>query len=83
MHTERLDTTSAAGAPATADTTDNRWMKIRDAARYAGGVNPQLLYREAATGRLRVARVGSGRNKLTCTRWVDQWLDGRASGGDR
>jgi len=51
-----------------------RWMKIRAACEHAGDSNPKLLYKAAASGALKVARVGAGRNLLFCAEWLDEWL---------
>ena len=50
-----------------------QWMKIAEAAEYAH-VSRRLLYRAAQAGRLRVSRVGLGRNLVTCAQWIDTWL---------
>jgi len=51
------------------------WVKVPDAAeRWAGGVNPKVLYRAIRDGHLRAARIGSGRNLLVCEAQVDEWL---------
>jgi hypothetical protein len=51
-----------------------RWLKCRDAAVYAGGVGEKTLYSAARAGKLRVARIGAGRNWITNEAWVDAWL---------
>jgi hypothetical protein len=56
-----------------------RWLKIPEAAKeWAGGCNPKTLYAAARTGRLKVARIGAGRNMLVCEQFVDEWLKGSA-----
>jgi len=54
------------------------WFKIAVAAVYAGGLAPRTLYAAAQRGDLRVARIGAGRNLLTCDEWVDEWLSASA-----
>lgn len=49
-------------------------MKATAAADYCGGVSVKLLYAAARSGKLRVARIGAGRNWLTCAEWCDEWL---------
>ena len=58
------------------------WMKITAAAVYAGKVSAKLLYDEIRAGRLMAARIGAGRNLLTCDEWLDQWLRARAERSD-
>jgi len=51
------------------------WKKISDAARdWAGDVHPKILYYAIRQNRLQVARIGAGRNMLTCEKWIDEWL---------
>jgi excisionase family DNA binding protein len=51
-----------------------KWMKVDEARRYAGGVSRKLIYRAVANGRLRAARVGTGRSLLFHDHWIDAWL---------
>ena len=50
------------------------WRKIGAAAEYAGGLSVNTIYRAISRGDLRAARIGAGRNLLTCDRWLDEWL---------
>ncbi len=50
-----------------------RWMKIRDACAYLGGISADTLYAATARGECRVARIGAGRNLLWCEEWLDQY----------
>jgi excisionase family DNA binding protein len=52
------------------------WIRIKDAAQYAGRVNQKTIYAAIRRGDLRVARIGVGRNVLTSREWVDAWLSG-------
>ena len=54
-----------------------RWLRCREAAQHAH-LSEKLIYRAAHAGKLRVVRIGAGRNWLTCEAWVDQWLLGEA-----
>ena len=56
-----------------------RWMKVDEACRHAGNVSRKTLYGAVRTGRLKAARLGSGRNLLFAAEWLDDWL--RASSG--
>lgn len=56
------------------------WAKADEAAaKWAGGVNPKILYRAVREGKLRAARIGAGRNMLFCEAWIDEWLTGGAA----
>jgi excisionase family DNA binding protein len=54
------------------------WIRVRDAAQYAGRMNQKTVYAAIRRGDLRVARIGAGRNMLTSREWVDEWLRGAA-----
>ena len=57
-----------------------RWRKIPEAAREcAGGVNAKVLYQAIRAGKLKAARIGAGRNVLTCDEWIDEWLQNAAT----
>ena len=51
-----------------------RWFRCAEAARYAGGISEKVLYRAVREGKLRVARIGAGRNILFAEQWIDEWL---------
>jgi excisionase family DNA binding protein len=55
------------------------WMKIDAARAYAGGISRKALYRAVASGRLRAARIGTGRSLLFCESWIDEWLRATAT----
>ncbi len=55
------------------------WMKIDAARTYAGGISRKALYRAVASGRLRAARIGTGRSLLFCEPWIDEWLRATAT----
>ncbi len=71
-------TTDTPDRPAETD-----WLKAKPAARYCGGIGAKLLYTDVRAGRLKAARIGSGRNLLFHRRWLDEWLQQRAAGGVR
>jgi len=51
------------------------WRKASYAARrWAGDVNPKILYAAHAAGKLKAAHIGAGRNLLFCKEWIDEWL---------
>ncbi len=49
------------------------WLTVHQAAKRAQ-VSVKTIYREAAAGRLRVARVGGRRELRLLAVWIDQWL---------
>lgn len=49
------------------------WMTRTQAAAYIQK-SPKFLMKEINAGRLRAARVGSGRQILTCAAWCDEWV---------
>jgi hypothetical protein len=49
------------------------WFTVKEAAKRAR-CSPRILYGEANLVRLRVARVGAGRNTRFHVQWVDEWL---------
>jgi len=53
------------------------WLRVAEAKRAQCGI--KTLYREVQAGRLRAARVGSGRALRFRAEWIDEWLqkDGR------
>lgn len=51
-----------------------RWLKVRGAAEYAGGLSQRTVYQAIRSGRLRAARLGAGRNVVTSAEWIDGWL---------
>ena len=51
-----------------------RWLKVDAAREYAGGVSRKTICKAVNDGKLRVARIGAGRNWVTSTEWLDQWL---------
>ena len=50
------------------------WLKIDAACAYCGGVSRRTLYDAVKAGKLRVTRIGAGRNVLFNTTWLDAWL---------
>jgi hypothetical protein len=51
------------------------WLKVPKAAKEnAGGVSPKVLYAAIRQGKLKAARIGSGRNILVCEAFIDEWL---------
>jgi hypothetical protein len=50
------------------------WKKIPDAAREWAAVSPKTLYRAIQENKCKAARIGAGRNVLTCKEFVDEWL---------
>ena len=66
-----------------------KWMKVDAACSRAGGVHRKTIYAAVATGKLKVARIGAGRNLLFSDVWIDEWLMGShkdespATGGTR
>lgn len=71
-----------------------RWLQVDGAARYMGNVSRKTVYAAVAAG-MRVARLGDGGLRrdskgrrcqgrmLFYTLWIDEFLQGRASGGPR
>ena len=49
------------------------WFKVRMAAKYSG-LSTKTVYGAIRNGKLRAARIGAGRNVVTCRAWVDEWL---------
>jgi predicted DNA-binding transcriptional regulator AlpA len=60
--------------PATDNATRPKWIKMTAACAYAGGVSRKAMYRAIASGKLRAARIGAGRNMVFCEQWIDDWL---------
>jgi hypothetical protein len=54
-------------------------MKVPAAAKYAGNVAEKTIYAAIRSGDLRAARIGAGRNVLTCDIWIDEWLQSSAT----
>ena len=51
------------------------WRKVPHAAKtWAGGVDPDLIYRAIREMKCRAARIGAGRNLLVCEQFIDEWL---------
>lgn len=50
-----------------------RWMKVREACAYLGGISADTLYDATKRGECRVARIGAGRNMLWCEEWLDAY----------
>ena len=50
------------------------WMKVTQAAEYAGNVSVKVIYRAIREGHLKAARIGNGRNVLLCELFIDEWL---------
>jgi hypothetical protein len=59
------------------------WGTIPHAAKIWGNacVGPKTAYQAARDGKLRVARIGAGRNMVTCREWFDEWLVSLADPG--
>ena len=55
------------------------WLKVRQAAAYAGNLSERTVYTAIRSGKLRAARIGAGRNVVTSQEWIDTWL-GKAGG---
>jgi excisionase family DNA binding protein len=51
-----------------------RWLKVRQAAEYAGGLSARTVYAAIKAGKLRAARIGAGRSIVVAQEWVDAWL---------
>jgi hypothetical protein len=49
------------------------WCRVPEAARYAA-VGEKVIRHAVRSGALRVARLGEGRNYITCREWIDVWL---------
>jgi excisionase family DNA binding protein len=58
-------------------TAPSPWMTIAEAAVYLKR-GRRFVAREIAAGRLRAARVGARRQVLTCTAWLDAWVEDQA-----
>jgi hypothetical protein len=62
------------------------WMRVDEVRRYASGNGPlisrKLIYAAIRSGRLRAARIGAGRNLVTCAEWVDDYLTASAIARD-
>jgi excisionase family DNA binding protein len=54
------------------------WMKVDGARAYMGGFSRRTIYEAIRRGELRAARIGAGRNVVTCTEWCDDYLKRRA-----
>ena len=54
------------------------WMKAKAASEYSG-ISTKLLYAAVRRGQLRAAPIGTGRNKLFCAEWLDEYLVDRAA----
>jgi hypothetical protein len=52
-----------------------RWMKVRPACEYLGGIHPETLYAAVREGKCKASRIGAGRNLL----FSDVWLDAYAT----
>jgi len=55
------------------------WLRVAEAAKRAQ-CGSKTLYREVQAGRLRAARVGSGRALRFRAEWIDEWLQGDSKG---
>jgi excisionase family DNA binding protein len=64
--------------PPAAPSAVSPWLTVKEAAKRAR-CSPKILYREANVGRLRVARVGVGRNMRFHVAWVDEWLTAQSN----
>ncbi len=60
-----------------------RWMKVDEAAKYAGGIAPKTLYAMVRSGKLRAARIGAGRNLLFGDELIDDAFRRIATQADR
>jgi len=49
------------------------WIKVQIAAEYSA-TSKKTIYDAIKQGKLRAARIGAGRNLVTCRTWVDAWL---------
>ena len=56
-------------------TLSSPWLTVPEAAKRAQ-CGRKTIYAEVRAGRLRVARIGGGRNLRFHTEWVDAWLQG-------
>ena len=69
------ETLTAADIELTLKAADMRWKKVPEAAtEWAGNVSPKTMYGAIRAGKLKAARIGSGRNVLICEQYVDAWL---------
>ena len=50
------------------------WFKAPRAAEYAGNISVKVIYAAVRSGKLRAAKIGSGRNILLCEAFIDDWL---------
>lgn len=52
-----------------------RWLKIEAAAQeWCGGISAKTMYAAVRAGKLRVARIGAGRNMLVSEEFCTAWL---------
>ena len=57
------------------------WLTAKQAAAYCQ-TGPRVIYRAAASGQLRAARVGGRRDLRLREDWLDTWLEQTASPAD-
>ena len=53
---------------------ENRWLKVTDAAQYAG-VSRDTIYTACERGELRHVKVGGRRAIRLRGEWIDAWLE--------
>ena len=58
---------------------ENRWLKVPDAAEYAG-VSRDTIYTACERSELRHARVGGRRAIRLKPEWIDAWLEQHVRG---
>lgn len=68
-HTPSRDTEALVTSP---------WLTVKEAANRAR-CSVKILYRAVNAGRLKVVRIGAGRNMRFRGEWVDQWLENTAA----
>ena len=54
--------------------TGRGYPAARARSEFRGAVGAKTLYAAAQRGQLKVARIGSGRNIVTCEQFIDEYL---------